>query len=223
MSIAETMGQAPYVDFRVGLPVRVRQALELVRGHRIDRALDIGCADSAFLGGLPASCRKVGLDMAPNRFRSADVQFVQSDVGGQALPFAAGSFDAVFAGEIIEHVLDTERFLREIHRVLTSRGMLVLTTPNLCSFRNVYHWARGQQLAWVDYRSGQYGHVRYFSPDSLGSLLRETGFAVQRMCSSGFEIGARFPWLAWLTPLTQRLFARSVRGNCLIVAATKDA
>jgi ubiquinone/menaquinone biosynthesis C-methylase UbiE len=213
--------RVPYADFRVGLPVRLKQALALLRGHRIDTILDIGCADSAFLSQFPASCMKVGVDIAPNRFRPADIRFVQTDVGNQDLPFADGYFDAIYAGEIIEHVLDTEGLLRDIRRVLKPHGILVLTTPNLSSLKNLYCWLRGRQLAWVDYKNGQYGHVRYFSPQSIQLLLRETGYTVTRLCSSGFEVGAHAPLFTWLTPLTQRLFAHSVRGNCLVVAAVK--
>lgn len=210
-----------YADFRVGLPVRVKQALAFLKGHRIQAVLDIGCADSAFLSQFPASCMKVGVDVAPNRFRPADIRFVQTDVGSQDLPFADGYFDAVYAGEIIEHILDTERFLRDIRRILKPHGVLALTTPNLCSLKNLYHWLRGRQLAWVDYKNGQYGHVRYFSPQSIRLLLRETGYTVTRISSSGFEVGVHAPWLGWVTPLTQWFFAHSVRGNCLVVAAVK--
>jgi ubiquinone/menaquinone biosynthesis C-methylase UbiE len=210
-----------YADFRVGLPVRVKQALALLERHRIEAVLDIGCADTAFLSQFPVSCTKVGVDVAPNRFRPAGIRFVQADVDSQDLPFADECFDAVYAGEIIEHVLDTERFLREISRVLRAAGVLVLTTPNLCSLKNLYYLLRGRQLAWVDYKSGQYGHVRYFSPESVQLLLHETGFNITRMCSSGLEIGAHARWLAWVTPITQWVFAHSFRGNCLIVAAIK--
>ena len=212
----------PYTDFRVGLPVRTKQALALLKGRRIGAVLDIGCADGAFLTQLPPSCTRVGVDVAPNRFRPAGIRFVQTDVSRQSLPFVDGCFDVVYAGEIIEHVLDTEGLLEDIRRVLRAGGLLVLTTPNLCSLKNLYYWLRGRQLAWVDYKNNQYGHVRYFSPQSLRLLLRDMGFTVLRMCSSGFELGSHAPWLNWMTPLTRWFFARILRGNCLIAVAAKE-
>lgn len=46
------------------------------------------------------------------------------------LPFDDGSFDAVYAGEIIEHVPDPLEALAEWRRVLAPGGTLILTTPN---------------------------------------------------------------------------------------------
>lgn len=45
------------------------------------------------------------------------------------LPFRRTAFDLVLCTEVLEHVPDPDATLREIHRVLTNRGTLVLTTP----------------------------------------------------------------------------------------------
>ena len=221
---AEARGAAEiYRDFRVGLPIRARQAFNLVAGHPIRRVLDIGCADGGFLGLFPAGCEKYGVDIAENRHRPDEAKVMRADVTAGPLPFEASFFDLVYAGEIIEHVLDTVGFLREVYRVLRPGGIAVITTPNLCSLKNLYCWLAGKQLAWVDYKAGQHGHVRYFSPAALADLLVESGFVVERMCSSGIEVGAHVPALAFLTPLTRLVFAHSIRGNCLIVRAARPA
>lgn len=46
------------------------------------------------------------------------------------LPWDDESFDAVYAGEIIEHVNDPDRAMDEWTRVLAPGGMLILSTPN---------------------------------------------------------------------------------------------
>ena len=47
-----------------------------------------------------------------------------------AVPFADEQFDALFAGEVIEHVANTEATLREWWRVLKPGGVAIITTPN---------------------------------------------------------------------------------------------
>jgi SAM-dependent methyltransferase len=95
------------------------------------------------------------------------------------LPYENGSADVVLAGEILEHVVDTEGFLREIHRGLTPGGALVLSTPNIFWAKNRARLLAGRYPDALEYRSRygpDFGHVRIFGPDQLRELLSETGF-----------------------------------------------
>lgn len=56
------------------------------------------------------------------------ISFVTGDAG--ALPFSKDSLDSVVCLEVIEHVPDAERVLREIARVLRPEGLLIVSTPN---------------------------------------------------------------------------------------------
>jgi SAM-dependent methyltransferase len=67
------------------------------------------------------------------------VELLQTDVvpgartelicDAHGLPFADGSFDAVVAQAMLEHVLDPVRCVAEIHRVLRPRGLVYAETP----------------------------------------------------------------------------------------------
>jgi SAM-dependent methyltransferase len=95
------------------------------------------------------------------------------------LPYQDGSADVVLAGEILEHVVDTEGFLREIHRTLAAGGALVLSTPNIFWAKNRARLLAGRYPDALEYRSrygADFGHVRIFGPDQLRALLDETGF-----------------------------------------------
>jgi SAM-dependent methyltransferase len=95
------------------------------------------------------------------------------------LPYEDDSADVVLAGEILEHVVDTEGFLREIHRTLAPGGALVLSTPNIFWAKNRARVLAGRYPDALEYRSrygADFGHVRIFGPDQLRELLGETGF-----------------------------------------------
>jgi SAM-dependent methyltransferase len=95
------------------------------------------------------------------------------------LPYGDRSADVVLAGEILEHVVDTEGFLREIHRTLAPGGALVLSTPNILWVKNRARLLAGRYPDALEYRSrygADFGHVRIFGPDQLRELLGDSGF-----------------------------------------------
>ena len=95
------------------------------------------------------------------------------------LPYEEAFADVVLAGEILEHMVDTEGFLREIHRTLAAGGALVLSTPNIFWPKNRVRLLAGRYPDALEYRSRygtDFGHVRIFGPDQLRELLSETGF-----------------------------------------------
>src|SRR5947208_2388059 len=100
-----------------------------------DRALDLGCGDGLFTEELAqtgaaatgADVAQAALDRARARHPRLDFRLAQID---GPLPFDDGSFDVVWASEVIEHVADTAQWLSEVRRVLVPHGRLLLTTPS---------------------------------------------------------------------------------------------
>lgn len=104
---------------------------------------------------------------------------------------ADGTFDLVLCLEVIEHVKDRERVdelstftfsgvsncLCEAWRVLKPGGLLVLSTPNVCSYRSL--------LNVLEHRHPfQYPlHNRELSTLDIQSLLKESGFVVESIAT----------------------------------------
>jgi SAM-dependent methyltransferase len=83
------------------------------------------------------------VDYSRRRYASERTHFAQADC--LALPFASAQFDLIVAFEIIEHLDNSEAFLRELKRVLQPSGLLLLSTPNRLYYtddrgeRNPFH------------------------------------------------------------------------------------
>ena len=91
-----------------------------------DSLLDVGCDDGYFLSRQSGPL-KVGIDLKPEVMPDDEMAIVQAD--GCALPFPDESFAAVFALDVIEHIVDDTLFLSSITRVLAKSGNLWLSTP----------------------------------------------------------------------------------------------
>lgn len=121
---------------------RHKKILKIFSKHKFDRILDVGCGDGNFSVLLKEACGAkdaYGIEISKKRVELANkkgVKAFQLDIDEDDFPFEDNSFDAVFAGEIIEHLFDSDHFLDEIYRVLNQKGIFVLTTPNLASLHN---------------------------------------------------------------------------------------
>jgi SAM-dependent methyltransferase len=86
--------------------------------------LDIGGDDGGFLSQLKAPY-KVGLDLLHRQ--QTDLDWIQAN--GCYLPFNDNFFTDILAFDVIEHVEEDERLLREACRVLRPGGELWLSVP----------------------------------------------------------------------------------------------
>jgi ubiquinone/menaquinone biosynthesis C-methylase UbiE len=125
------------------LEPRLRKLSRWIRLQPAGNLLDIGCGDGGFsfqfiLKGWQVS----GIDLTAEQVeqaRAKKVQAVQGDAS-QKLPFPDQSFTAVVASEVIEHLVDTDRFLEDIWRVLKPQGSLYLTTLTWLRSTTEFAW-----------------------------------------------------------------------------------
>ncbi|HST56311.1 MAG TPA: glycosyltransferase [Solirubrobacteraceae bacterium] len=134
---------------------RYMWAAPLVAGRRV---LDLGSGEgfgSAILSGSAAHV--VGVDIDERTIEHARLNYAGTNLEfhvGSALELSAyepGSFGAVVAFEIIEHVRDQERVLAGIARLLADDGLLVMSTPD----RRLYSEASGQRNPFHERELGQ--------------------------------------------------------------------
>jgi SAM-dependent methyltransferase len=97
-------------------------------------------------------------------------------------------FDSVVAGEIIEHIFDTDLFLNNIYKVLKKNGTLILSTPNIASLaRRIMLLLGINPLIEVTARRYDAGHIRYFTFKSLKNLLYENDFSIMHFTSDSIN------------------------------------
>jgi SAM-dependent methyltransferase len=153
-------------------PLRRRFALANLSAG--DRALDLGCGVGDFTAAFArAGAATVGVEVAEAALRRArarhpGLDFRLAPIDGP-LPLDDSSFDVVWAGEVIEHVADTARWLSEVRRVLAPSGQLLLTTPS--------HGRLRLALGGIERYSEPLGdHLHLYTARSLRGLLGEFSF-----------------------------------------------
>ncbi|MFI9374423.1 class I SAM-dependent methyltransferase [Streptomyces parvulus] len=164
--------------------------------------VDVGCGDgSAAATAAPflAGHRIVGVDWSQDALRRARPRMThvargELDHGG--LPFADGCAEAVLFSEVIEHLVDPDRAMDELRRILRPGGHLMLSTPNLAAWYNRALLLAGRQpvfsevsLRGIHGRPGSevVGHLRLFTAPALRSFLRCAGFEEVRITGAPFH------------------------------------
>ena len=59
------------------------------------------------------------------------------------MPYKNNTFDAVFIGEIIEHLENPYKAMIEVSRVLKNNGILYLSTPNKLRYQSIIKALKG--------------------------------------------------------------------------------
>jgi SAM-dependent methyltransferase len=141
--------------------------------HRESRVLEVGAGGGYLLQDLWSLGfrRLIGADITPTALaemarRKMVVERVAADA--EALPFASSTFDVVVGSDVLEHLPDLDRHLREIVRVLQPRGQYLIKTPNRL-LADVYYRVRGLHDA-------HFWHPSMVSPGELRGMLERHGF-----------------------------------------------
>lgn len=138
---------------------------------RDKRLLDIGCGTGGLGEVVEEECRLyVGGDYESHVLQFAHPAgrrcYVQCNA--PSLPFRPGSFDYIFAFDVIEHLSGGRpwqtRFLQELCRVLRPLGMIFLTTPN-----RWYPYEGHSQLYFPQYLPSRWSdrYIRRMNPGFL--------------------------------------------------------
>jgi SAM-dependent methyltransferase len=97
------------------------------------RVLDVGCGEGATLRNLGEPIGATGVDLFEEKIAFARERMPRCRfVVGSAyeLPFADGEFDHLIVRDLIHHLDEPERFVRECARVLTPGGRLDVLEPS---------------------------------------------------------------------------------------------
>lgn len=144
--------------------------------------LDVGCGDGLWLG-LAHDARPgiecTGVDFSQNAVDAATsnhpkCRFFRADAINDALPFRDGSFDTVVALDVLEHVFQPHRLLREMHRV--ARRDVIIGVPNFSSLPARIQTVIGRV---PENNNPRKGHVYWFRLRDLRALVTQVGFEIE--------------------------------------------
>jgi methionine biosynthesis protein MetW len=199
-----------------------KSILELIEINPNDKIIDLGCGDGKLTFRIRDKSKAkniYGIDIFCGSLKNLKDQGLEVYIGdlNQKLPIEDGTFDVVHANQVIEHLVETDNFVREIYRILCPGGYAIISTPNLASFHNLVSLIFGKQpfTAHVsneillgnsfDPQKGtrhSRSHFRIFTRESLKAIFEYYGFDVENIVGSGF-----YPFMPPISSILARIDA----------------
>jgi len=159
------------IDVQTGL--RLKKMKELIEEGNI---LEVGISKIRITNGKTLDCVK---DLNPD---------ILCDLNKEKIPIEDGTFDIIIAGEVLEHLNNPYKALREFNRILKDKGSLVITVPNICSLVNRIKVLLGDlpsSCAIPVDEENQERHIVDFNLRTIKRILVECGFKIEKITSNG--------------------------------------
>lgn len=197
------------------------------------KVLDAGCGNGEKSELIIKLGNEVwGIDKDLGKLKEAEKRGVKIFEGDleKNLPFESNFFNVVWCSAVLEHIYHTEHFLRECHRVLNAKGILIINASNINSLTNRIRLFFGLYPKWVapseNYPWEKYSHprftdhVRCFNRFTFEEILERAGFKIEKItsdciCFNPKEITLP-PWSEFLGKILPSL------GEVLIAKARKN-
>jgi 2-polyprenyl-3-methyl-5-hydroxy-6-metoxy-1,4-benzoquinol methylase len=201
-----------YVEEREGRVLTFQRNLrpleELMPPVQGRRLLDVGCHVGVFLE-IAQERGWEARGVEPSRWaareaRSKGLRVIEGTLDHAHL--ADESFDVITLWDVVEHLTDPLKELRESYRLLKKGGLICIHTMNI---ESPLARLMGSRWPWL-----MEMHLYYFSPRTLGEMLRKAGFTVVKMVNQG-----RFLRLGYLATRIEPYSSLIAKGMSKLVAA----
>uniref|UniRef100_C6E7I0 Glycosyl transferase family 2 n=1 Tax=Geobacter sp. (strain M21) TaxID=443144 RepID=C6E7I0_GEOSM len=160
-----------------------RPEVRCMVSRRARRVLDVGCAAGELGQALKKRQGAEVWGVEPNSeaaatARQALYRVLEASVEDALCSLPQRHFDSIVAADVLEHLVDPERVLRELSGKLTRSGELIVSLPN------VRHWSVVQGLLEGSWEYADAGildrtHLRFFTRRSALALFEAAGYAVE--------------------------------------------
>src|SRR3989338_3602103 len=138
------------------------------------KTLNIGSGEMLWIENdlFPGNPNFISSDINKRNLGKHNLAINKIVANAENLPLKNNELSQLIILDVLEHIKNDEKVIREIHRVLNSNGKLVICVPNdtLLSFINPIRYAQ---------------HERHYTIKQITSLLKKNGFAIEKVHAGG--------------------------------------
>lgn len=112
--------------------------------------LDCGCwngVNTKKFGNIVGTNHLYGVEINKAKAKEASKKGINVEIAdlNKRLPYKNNFFDVIIVYHVIEHLVNVRLFVSELHRILKNDGYVIIGTPNLASWHNIFALLLGVQ------------------------------------------------------------------------------
>lgn len=154
--------------------------LDLVPGQ-CKKILDVGCGTGLTAAAIKekTNAKVFGLELFPEAAQQAKKQmddvFVE-DVSAFFDKEPAQQYDCIIFADILEHIVDPWKVLKQSKKFLLPGGIVIISIPNIRFYTTFYHLFFRAEWPYHDRGIHDKTHLRYFTRKNVVHLVNHAGF-----------------------------------------------
>ena len=205
--------------------------------------LDYGCGEGRYIGILKeffpesfiygSDISDMGLSIAKKHYSFA--QYIS--MSDEVVNFIDKSFDLIICIEVLEHVKDVKKSIKEIGRLLRHNGTVIITTP--CSNKYSFEWAfnkltKGLQQSFDGYNrfaTDEPAHLRRLNDNDIIALFSKNDIDIYKIYHRAHFFTTLMMWKpmvilpesvrVWIGLIDWHLFKNFPNGATMVATGKK--
>jgi ubiquinone/menaquinone biosynthesis C-methylase UbiE len=157
------------------IPWKIEHIKKLIGRRKFSNILEIGCGSGLIVAELSRFIdikNSIGSDLSLPILHSAKTSAPNNKyvlANGEGLPFKDSSLDLVLIVDVLEHIHDPIKMLKEVKRI--SKNLMLLVPLEYGHLSNVVYSI--QQLLRIPTNKEQYGHIHRFNRKDIFKILEK--------------------------------------------------
>jgi 2-polyprenyl-3-methyl-5-hydroxy-6-metoxy-1,4-benzoquinol methylase len=151
----------------------------------IGSVLDVGCGSGGVGPGLrrAGATRLTGIEVVPEQAELARARYdhVVAAPVEQGLHELDGPFDTILCLDVLEHLVDPEQVMRDLHGVAAPGARLQVSLPNARHVSLMKDLVIRGTFGYADWGHRDRTHLRWFTRRDIVEAMERTGWTVQRV------------------------------------------
>jgi 2-polyprenyl-3-methyl-5-hydroxy-6-metoxy-1,4-benzoquinol methylase len=162
-----------------------REDIVLALPRPIGSVLDVGCGAGNVGPGLrdAGATRLTGIEVVPEQAEIARTRYdeVIAAPVEAALERLSGPFDTILCLDVLEHLVDPEKVMRDLLGVAAAGARLQVSLPNARHVSLMKDLVVKGTFGYTEWGHRDRTHLRWFTRRDIVEAMERTGWAVERV------------------------------------------